>query len=112
MSSWTTTVPNSVRNSDPVGHTSRHPAWVQCLQTFDIISQRGSSDDGEDGCSMNATCRQEFASSRPVLSYDRPSRLNPSAGTALHSLQATSHALQPIHTLVSVKNPTRGGAST
>src|SRR4051794_36545952 len=38
----TTTVPNSVRNSDPVGQTSRHPAWVQCLQTSDIISHRKS----------------------------------------------------------------------
>jgi hypothetical protein len=86
---------------------------VQCLQTFDIISQRGSPSSGEaGGCSMNATCRHEFASNRPVLSYDIPSRLNPSAGTAFHSLQATSHALHPMHTLVSVKNPTRGGAST
>ena len=42
MSSCTTTVPNSVRNSAPVGHTSRHAAWVQCLQTSDSISQRNS----------------------------------------------------------------------
>jgi hypothetical protein len=42
MSSCTTTVPNSVRNSDPVGHTSRQAAWVQCLHTLDIISQRKS----------------------------------------------------------------------
>src|SRR5688572_2522196 len=110
MSSCTTTVPNSVRNSDPVGQTSRQAAWVQCLQTFDIISQRGSSPPpGAGGCSMNATCRHEFASNRPVLSYERPSRLNPSAGTAFHSLQATSHALHPMQTLVSVKKPTRGG---
>ena len=33
MSSCTTTVPNSVRKSAPVGQTSRHAAWVQCLQT-------------------------------------------------------------------------------
>src|SRR5687767_12494004 len=105
MSSCTTTVPNSVRNSDPVGQTSRQPAWVQCLQTFDIISQRGSEPPSDGGCSMNATCRHEFASSRPVLSYDMPSRLKPSAGTAFHSLQATSHALHPMQTLVSVKKP-------
>src|SRR3954454_11012525 len=42
MSSCTTTVPNSVRNSDPVGQTSRQPACVQCLHTLDIISQRKS----------------------------------------------------------------------
>src|SRR5436309_6843242 len=42
MSSWTTTVPNSVRNNEPVGHTSRHAAWVQCLQTSLAISQRNS----------------------------------------------------------------------
>ena len=29
-------------------------------------------------------------------------------GIWFHSLQATSHALQPMHTEVSVKNPTRG----
>src|ERR1700716_499461 len=42
MSSWTTTVPNSVRKSDPVGQTSRQAAWVQCLQTSEDISQRSS----------------------------------------------------------------------
>src|SRR3989440_8315457 len=36
-----------------------------------------------------------------------PSRLNPSSGTPFHSLQATSHALHPMQTLVSVKNPIR-----
>src|SRR5919112_2382262 len=40
MSPCTTTVPNSVRNSAPVGQTSRHPACVQCLQTSELISQR------------------------------------------------------------------------
>src|SRR6476620_3434780 len=42
MSSWTTTVPNSVRKSDPVGQTSRQAACVQCLQTSDDMSQRRS----------------------------------------------------------------------
>src|SRR3982751_824934 len=42
MSSCTTTVPNSVRNSAPVGQTSRQAACVQCLHTLDIISQRKS----------------------------------------------------------------------
>src|SRR3954471_5200932 len=92
MSSCTTTVPNSVRNSDPVGHTSRQPAWVQCLHTLDIISQRKSvrsassaepgsvepgmprKTGGSTGCSMNATCRHEFADRPPVLSYEWPSR--------------------------------------
>src|SRR3954466_6760150 len=40
MSPWTTTVPNSVRNSAPVGQTSRQPACVQCLQTSEDISHR------------------------------------------------------------------------
>ncbi len=61
---------------------------------------------------MNATCRQVLADSEPVLSYDCPSRSKPSSGIAFHSLQATSHALQPMQTLVSVKKPIRGGAST
>src|SRR5919112_5317680 len=40
MSPCTTTVPNSVRNSAPVGQTSRQPACVQCLHTSELISQR------------------------------------------------------------------------
>src|SRR5262245_21203353 len=160
-SGCTTTVPNSVRNRAPVGQTSRQAAWVQCLQTSDIISQRKSvrpsalpvrpggceagiprnsgpaairaaacgSPDGRPGwvpvsgslpaataavssltagpqgvpangvlrwpagkgCSMNATCRHEFAVNAPVLSYDMPSRSKPEAGTSFHSLHATSH---------------------
>ena len=35
----------------------------------------------------------------------------PSSGTAFHSLQATSHALQPMQTEVSVKKPLRAGGS-
>ena len=34
-----TTVPNSVRISEPVGQTSRHAAFVQCLHTSDDMSQ-------------------------------------------------------------------------
>ena len=63
------------------------------------------------GCSMKATCRHEFALSPPVLSYEWPRRSKPSSGTAFHSLQATSQALQPMQTLVSVKKPIRGRAS-
>src|SRR3954449_8635117 len=75
MSSCTTTVPNSVRISEPVGQTSRQAAWVQCLQTSEDISQRrpvlpspfvcsGFS------CSTKATWRHVFAPSSDVLSYD------------------------------------------
>ena len=63
------------------------------------------------GCSMNFTWRQVLAPSEPLLSYELPSRVKPSSGTAFHSLQATSHALQPMHTEVSVKKPLRFGAS-
>src|SRR5258705_3223774 len=35
----------------------------------------------------------------------------PSSGTAFHSLQATSQALHPMQTEVSVKKPIRGGWS-
>ena len=42
-SSCTTTVPNSVRISAPVGHTSRQAASVQCLHTSLDISQRRPS---------------------------------------------------------------------
>src|SRR6478672_1741029 len=93
MSSCTTTVPNSVRNSEPVGQTSRHAACVQCLHTSEDISQRksvrvsaplaapGKVVEGMPretfavcwcstglGCSMNATCRHVDAPSAPVLS--------------------------------------------
>src|SRR5690606_16518563 len=36
----------------------------------------------------------------------------PSSGMRFHSLHATSQALQPMHTEVSVKKPFRGGGST
>src|SRR5215213_369827 len=59
-SSCTTTVPNSVRKSAPVGQTSRQAAWVQCLQTSDDISQRTSTGPSGDwvvasrsGCGMS-----------------------------------------------------------
>src|SRR5215211_5178371 len=42
MSGCTITVSNSVRISAPVGHASRQPAFVQCLQTLDMNSQRSS----------------------------------------------------------------------
>src|SRR3984885_9327214 len=99
-SSCTTTVPNSVRISAPVGHTSRHAASVQCLHTSLDISQREPAASGSAGglspgrpiCSMNATCRQVDALSRTELSYDIPVSSSPSSGTAFHSLQATSQA--------------------
>src|SRR5215469_3026325 len=114
MSSWTTTVPNSVRISAPVGQTSRQAASVQCLHTSLDISQReppgcGSASPGRPICSMNATCRQVEAPSPTELSYDIPVSSSPSSGTAFHSLQATSQALQPMQTDVSVKKPIRGG---
>src|SRR3954454_9627343 len=80
-SSWTTTVPNSVRNSAPVGHTSRQAADVQCLQTSDDMSHcieacpTGGAWPGDGGWagavadfSMNATWRHVSADRRPVLS--------------------------------------------
>src|ERR671926_145253 len=98
MSSCTTTVPYSVRKSDPVGQTSRQAADVQCLQTSDDISQRCSP---ARCCSTKATWRQVLALSSPVLSYDEPRNSSPSSGTRFHSLQATSHALQPMQIDVS-----------
>src|SRR6201994_4941550 len=115
-SSCTTTVPNSVRNSAPVGQTSRQPASVQCLHTSLDISQRLSpggvvASPGRPICSMKATCRHVEALRPTVLSNDIPVSSSPSSGTEFHSLQATSQALQPMHTEVSVKKPIRGGGS-
>src|SRR6185437_11350702 len=122
MSSCTTTVPYSVRKSEPVGQTSRQAAWVQCLQTSDDISQRSASTSPPSPpsagackgsfCSMKVTCRHVFAPSSEVLSYDSPVQTIPSSGTRFHSLQATSQALQPMQTEVSVKKPTRSFASS
>src|SRR3954464_12779181 len=115
-SSWTTTVPNSVRNNEPVGHTSRHAACVQCLHTSDDISQRRASfwSSPTSGlfCSTKATCRHVFAPSCDVLSYDSPVHTRPSSGMRFHSLHATSQALQPMQTEVSVKKPTRSFISS
>src|SRR4051812_16941681 len=112
MSSCTTTVPNSVRKSEPVGQTSRQAAWVQCLHTSLAMSQRSPSPPTPSAptgacCSTNATCRQLSAPSPTVLSYDIPDNARPSSGTRFHSLHATSHALQPMQMLVSVKKPIR-----
>ena len=54
---------------------------------------------------MNATCRQLSGPRWSVLSYELP--LNPfgAAGIPFHSLHATSHALQPMHSVTSVKKP-------
>ena len=104
-------MPNSVRISAPVGQTSRQADSVQCLHTLLDISQRtpSASAGRRTGCSMKATCRQVEASRPPVLSYDMPVSSSPSSGTAFQSLHATSQALQPMHTEVSVKKPIRGG---
>src|SRR3954462_3416496 len=109
MSSCTTTVPNSVRNNEPVGQTSRHAACVQCLHTSLDISHRSPPTPFSTGrfCSMKATCRHVSAPSPCVLSYDMPVNTRPSSGTWFHSLHATSHALQPMQMLVSVKKPIR-----
>ena len=60
---------------------------------------------------MNFTCRQVLAPSAPLLSYEEPRKFIPSSGTAFHSLQATSQALQPMQIEVSVKKPLRGWCS-
>src|SRR4051794_21895781 len=108
MSSCTTTVSNSVRKIAPVGHTSRQPAFEQCLHTSDDINHRTPASgasvlvgdialSARTCCSMNATCRHVLAPSAPVLSYDMARKSMPSSGTSFHSLHATSHALHPMH---------------
>src|SRR5438552_2793520 len=111
MSGCTNTESNSVRMIDPVGHASRHADVSQCLQTSDIISHANESLSTAAGFSMNATCRHVDAPSCAVLSYDMPVNENPSSGNSFHCLHATSHALHPMHTVVSVKKPTVTGAA-
>ena len=61
---------------------------------------------------MKATWRQVSAPRATVLSRDFPVKPCMDMGIRFHSLHATSQALQPMHTEVSVKNPTRGRASS
>src|SRR5687768_7395254 len=58
--------------------------------------------------STKRTWRHVEAPSSLVKSYEEPF-VNPvsSAGRSFHCLQATSHALHPMHVVVSVKNPIR-----
>src|SRR6266404_3201308 len=104
----------------PVGHACWHGAATQCLHTSLIISQRtsccwsgstcrdtrpfplGSGGWLSANCSTNFTWRQDVADSSPVLSQLFPVQANPSAGSWFHCLHATSHALHPMHTVVSV----------
>ena len=106
-----TTVPNSVRKIAPVGQTSRHAACVQCLHTSELISHWSMPSPSRTLRSMKATWRHVLALSSPVLSNELPVQVKPSSGTRFHSLQATSQALHPMQTEVSVKNPTRGFGS-
>src|SRR5262245_56542126 len=106
------TVSNSVRVMAPVGQTSRQPAWTQCLHTSESIIQRPPTRLGSvtSNCSTNLTWRKVVPESETVLSYELPDSRkcsgSSSAGSWFHSLQATSHALQPMHSVVSVKKPT------
>src|SRR3954451_21923614 len=111
MSGCTNTDSNSVRMIEPVGHASRHAAVEQCLQTSLIISHENLSPSAA-GFSTNATCRHVDAPRCTVLSYDIPVNENPSSGSWFHCLHATSQALHPMHTVVSVKKPTASAAST
>src|SRR5437867_13086429 len=86
----------------PVGHASKHPARWQCLQTSESMSHESSPARSR---STNSTCRQVELPSATVLSYDMPLKNIPSSGNWFHCLQATSQALQPMQTVVSVKKP-------
>src|SRR6188768_2748314 len=86
---------------EPVGQASRQPACSQCLHTSERKSQRKGFDP-----SRNLTCLQVALPRLPELSYELPVHTRPSSGTSFHSLQATSHALQPMQTVGSVKKPT------
>src|SRR2546430_4359276 len=102
------TVLNSVRMIAPVGHASTQLACLQCLQTSDIISPAAPLPvvaDSSGTSSMNFTWRQFWASSEPVLSKLSARKLGLSPWSWFRSLHATSQALHPMHTLVSVKKP-------
>src|SRR5207244_12733729 len=104
-SCWMKTVSNSVRTMASVGQTSRQLALAQCLQTSDIIDQAIGLSWVVPACSTNRTCRQLAWSSWPVLSQ-LPRNSSGLLGRPFHSLHATSQALHPMQSLVSVKDPT------
>src|SRR3954469_8932317 len=109
MSGCTKTPPNSVRTIAPVGHASRHPATSQCLQTSEENVQDGDSGEfapkpGSGSLSTNFTCRHVEWPRARVLSYEVPRQSSPSSATPFHSLHATSHALQPMQSVESVRN--------
>src|SRR4030095_7492385 len=80
-----------------------HGASLQCLHTSLIMFQ--ATPPAGVPRSWNCTWRQFCSSSLPVLSkLSRNSGSCP--GSWFHSLHATSQALQPMQTVVSVKNPT------
>src|SRR5579872_4031298 len=94
----------------PVGQLSRQPARAQCLQTSEENSQENapaSCVESAIGRSMKATWRHVDAPNATVLSYDIPVNSKPSSGSWFHCLHATSHALHPMQSVVSVKNPLR-----
>src|SRR5436190_18317432 len=110
MSGCTKTLPNSVRTIEPVGHASRQPAFSQCLQTSDekAHAARVGALPPWPACgwpSTNLTWRHVEWPRASVLSYDLPLHSRPSSGTSFHSLHATSHALQPMQSVESVKKP-------
>src|ERR671911_969095 len=93
---------------DPVGQTSMQLACWQCLHTSDMIRKAlplPSPIVSSGTLSMNFTWRQVEPFSSPVLSRLWPRKPGSFSGSWFHSLHATSQALQPMHTLVSVKNP-------
>src|SRR5215211_4371265 len=109
-SSWMKTVSNSVLMIAPVGQTSMQLACRQCLHTSDMSRKAlplPSPSVSSGTLSMNCTCRQVEPFSSPVLSRLRPRKPSSSSfsGSWFHSLHATSQALHPMQTLVSVKNP-------
>src|SRR6266581_8035564 len=110
MSGCTKTLPNSVRTMEPVGHASMQPAFSQCLQTSEENSHVMASGalpprPNTGSRSTNFTCRHVECPSARVLSYECPLQRKPSSGTPFHSLHATSHALQPMQRVESVKKP-------
>src|SRR5215217_4330614 len=102
------TVSNSVRMIAPVGQTSMQLACWQCLHTSDMSRKAlplPSLIVSSGTLSMNFTWRQVEPFSSPVLSRLWPRKPASPSGSWFHSLHATSQALQPMQTLVSVKNP-------
>jgi hypothetical protein len=81
----------------PTGHTCSHGAFSQCTQNSGWWTISGESGLPEKYRSIRSQCISRFMMTLAL----------PTTGTLFSAWQATLHALQPVHTLMSIVMPQR-----